>query len=66
MLTLANSPEDSVGELADAAFEQATLSVIERAEQTGTPVIVWENGQVTRLDPQTVRLRMATRSQRND
>jgi hypothetical protein len=33
-------------EKADAAFRQAAANVIERARQTGTPVIVWENGQV--------------------
>jgi hypothetical protein len=34
-------------EKADAAFRQVVIKVIERARQTGTPVIVWENGRVT-------------------
>jgi len=34
-------------EKADAAFRQAAAKVVERARQTGTPVIVWEKGQVT-------------------
>jgi len=62
MCKVTNSPEEKISELADAAFEQATLSVNERAEQTGTPVIVSENGQVIRLTPQTVRERIAKRS----
>jgi hypothetical protein len=35
-------------EKADAAFKQAALKVIERARQTGTPVILWENGRIVR------------------
>lgn len=41
--------------LADAAFQQASEKVIERAEDTGTPVIVWENEEVTRLEPRKTR-----------
>jgi hypothetical protein len=33
-------------EKADAAFHRAAITVIQRARQTGTPVIVWENGRV--------------------
>lgn len=33
-------------EKADAAFRQAMATVIERARQTKTPVIVWEDGRV--------------------
>jgi hypothetical protein len=36
----------TLGEKADDAFLRAAAKVIERARQTGTPVIVWENGQV--------------------
>jgi len=36
----------SLTEKANAAFRQAAAKVVERARQTGTPVIVWENGQV--------------------
>ncbi|SIN74211.1 hypothetical protein SAMN05444166_0575 [Singulisphaera sp. GP187] len=34
-------------EKAEAAFQQAAIRVIERARQTGTPVIVWENNQIS-------------------
>jgi len=33
-------------EMADAAFRQAMTKVIQRARQTNTPVIVWEDGHV--------------------
>jgi len=32
---------------ANAAFRQAADKVVERARQTGTPVIVWEDGRIT-------------------
>jgi len=38
---------NSLTEKAHAAFRQAAAKVVERARQTGTPVIVWEKGQVT-------------------
>ncbi|MDB5343047.1 MAG: hypothetical protein JWP89_1424 [Schlesneria sp.] len=37
-------------ELADAAFQQAAKKVIEKAIQTKTPVIVWENGVIKKID----------------
>ena len=36
----------TITEKADAAFRQAMVTVIERARQTSTPVIVWEDGRV--------------------
>ena len=36
----------TMAEKANAAFRQAMANVIERARQTKTPVIVWEDGQV--------------------
>ena len=38
--------DDSLTEKANAAFRQAAAKVIERARQTGTPIIVWEEGRV--------------------
>jgi hypothetical protein len=32
----------------DAACKQAAAKVIERARQTGTPVILWENGRMVK------------------
>ena len=34
---------------ADAAFRLAAKKVIERARQTGTPVVVWEGGRVREM-----------------
>jgi hypothetical protein len=36
----------TLGEKADDAFRRTATKVIERARQTGTPVKLWENGQV--------------------
>ncbi len=35
-------------EKADAAFWAAAAQVIKLARQTGTPVIVWENGRIVK------------------
>lgn len=37
--------------LADAAFEQAAQKVVKRAEESGTPVIVWEEDAVKEVAP---------------
>lgn len=42
----------STEELADAAFQRAAEVVIERAKQTGTPVILWKNGRVLAVKPE--------------
>jgi hypothetical protein len=34
---------------ADAAFRQAAKKIIQRARQTGTPVIVWEEGHIKEI-----------------
>ncbi|MFN4260801.1 MAG: hypothetical protein ACK4RK_16010 [Gemmataceae bacterium] len=60
------SPHESLTELADAAFEQAAQKVIERARQSGTPLIVWEDEAVKAVEPpqdRTVRKSHQTVSQ---
>jgi len=45
-------PNDNAGSLsekADAAFEQASQKVIERARQTQTPIVIWENGKIVQV-----------------
>jgi hypothetical protein len=42
----------SLSEKAAAAFEQAARKVVERARQTGTPVVVWEDDQVKEIPPE--------------
>jgi hypothetical protein len=44
MSTEANN--ETLTEKANAAFRQAAAKVIERARQTGTPVLVWRDGRV--------------------
>lgn len=43
--------EKSMTELADAAFRQAARTVIETAIRTGTPVIIWKDGKLQKVDP---------------
>ena len=46
-------PTDStLTALADAAFRQAAAKVIRRAQQTGTPLIVWEHDRVRAVPPE--------------
>ena len=39
---------------ANAAFEQATTKIVERAKQTCTPVVVWEDDHVSELSPEQI------------
>jgi hypothetical protein len=50
--------------LADAAFQQAARRVIERAEETGTPVIVWEHEALTEVEPRETPAARAKRNRR--
>ncbi len=43
--------DQPLAKLADAAFEQASQKVIERARQFGTPIIVWENEAIKEVQP---------------
>ncbi len=49
-------PEQSMTKLAEAAFKQAAKKILKRALDTGTPLIVCENGEVKEVDPRTVRV----------
>ena len=44
-------PTDTLSEKAKAAFEQAAAKVVERARQTGTPVVVWKDNRVSEVSP---------------
>ena len=48
--------------LADAAFKKAARKVMELAETTGTPVIVWEEDDIKEVQPRKTR---AARTKRN-
>ena len=43
---MSSETHEALTEKANAAFRQAAAKVVERARQTGTPVIVWEQGLV--------------------
>lgn len=55
MKTTKKTMESPLTKLAEAAFKRAARKVLERAESTGTPVIVWENNQIQKLKPQAKR-----------
>jgi hypothetical protein len=46
-----NPRELTLAEKVNAALRLAASDVIERARQTGTPVIVWENNRITERSP---------------
>ena len=45
---------ESLSDKADAAFRQAAVKVVERARQTGTPVVLWEDDQVKEVSPDLI------------
>lgn len=44
---------------ADAAFQQAAYKVIQRAKQTGTSVVIWEDDQIKEIPPEQMELRLS-------
>jgi hypothetical protein len=48
--------ENSMTKLADAAFLKAAQKVIKRAKESGGPVIIWEDGEIKKVDPRKVRI----------
>jgi hypothetical protein len=53
-------------EKADAAFRQAAMKVIERARQTGTPVIIWENCRVTEHSAEELMTKLKPEMKRDE
>lgn len=48
-----NEPDpDDLTAMAEAAFRQAAIEVIRTAKRTGTPVIIWEDGQIREIPPE--------------
>jgi hypothetical protein len=60
---MSDETRDTLTEKADAAFREAAVKVIELARQTGTPVIVWENGRLVKktADEAEMELRKTSR-----
>jgi hypothetical protein len=50
--------------LADAAFRAAAVQVIERAKQSGTPVIIWEDGHVKQIPAEETERRLTRSKQK--
>jgi hypothetical protein len=47
------APSDSdLTRLANAAFRRATAKVVKEAMQTGTPLILWVDGEVREVPPE--------------
>jgi len=46
--------DGSLSEKADAAFERVVKTVLERARQTGTPVVLWQDEHVKLMSPEEV------------
>jgi hypothetical protein len=44
---------------ADAAFQQAARKVIQRAKETSTPVVIWENGTIKEIPAQLLKTKYA-------
>jgi ABC-type sugar transport system substrate-binding protein len=47
-----------------AALRQAAKKAVKRAVDTGTPLILWVNGEVREVDPRTVQIESKPRGRR--
>jgi hypothetical protein len=45
-------------EKANAAFRQVSKKVLLRAKLTGTPIVIWEDGQVKEIPPEEIERRI--------
>jgi len=57
--------DSTLSRKADAAFRQAAYKVIQRAKQTGTPVVIWEEGEIKEVPPEELELRMHVKTLRD-
>jgi len=46
-----STPDQTLTEKANAAFDLASMKVLECARQTGTPLILWEAGEIRQIEP---------------
>jgi hypothetical protein len=56
---MSDKTTESLTEKANAAFRLASLDVIKRARQTGTPVIVWEEGRMVERTPDEMEQKLS-------
>ena len=45
-------------EKVDGAIRQAAEKILERAKQTRTPLVIWEDDQIKEVTPETMEMRM--------
>jgi hypothetical protein len=50
----------SLSSKANAAFNQAAKKVIQRAKETSTPVVIWENGTVKEIPAHLLKTKYAS------
>ncbi len=43
----------------DAAIRQAAGKILERAKQTRTPLVIWEDDQIKEVSPEKLEMRIA-------
>ena len=48
----------SLTEKANAAFRQVSKKVLMRAKLTGTPIVIWEDGQVKEVSPEEMETKI--------
>ena len=48
-------------EKVDGAIRQAAEKVLERAKQTRTPLVIWEDDQIKEVSPEKIEMRITTR-----
>jgi hypothetical protein len=55
-----NEPERNMDivEKVDGAIRQATKKILERAKQTHTPLVIWEDDQIKEIPPEKMEMRM--------
>ncbi|MBL7211159.1 MAG: hypothetical protein ISS61_02135 [Desulfobacteraceae bacterium] len=57
-----NSEKDTLMvEKVDRAIRQAAEKVLERAKQTSTPVVIWEDEQIREVPPEEAELRITVK-----
>ena len=55
-----NEPQRNMDivEKVDGAIRQATIRILEKAKQTHTPLVVWEDNQIKEVPPEKMEMRM--------
>ncbi len=56
----------SLSSKADAAFRQAAEKVIQRARQTSTPIVIWEEGRVKEISCDQIKSSKQPEIQKNN